>query len=75
MILQQDFFATRRAHFSGNATAVRCEELECAYWDGEYIGGPLPQCSWCADAGGDLVSGCCFAAEHIPQALADKHSA
>ena len=55
LILQQDYFATRRSQAAGIDAQVQCQQLQCKYWDGVYISGPLPQCDFCMRAGGDLA--------------------
>jgi hypothetical protein len=30
----------------GDGSTFGCENLKCAWWDGVYLAGPLPQCTW-----------------------------
>lgn len=51
LFLQENFFASTH----GDGDLIQCGKLNCAYWDGVYISGPLPQCNWCMRGSGDLA--------------------
>jgi hypothetical protein len=43
IFLIEDYFAM--ANY-GDGSTFGCENLKCAWWDGVYLAGPLPQCTW-----------------------------